>query len=79
MRGASDEINFAIAQRLVAAVHRKDQLGRDIEPLIAEAAEFGRGHRREIRVRDQVRDRELHRIIPSPIAVARKAPAYPSG
>ena len=33
MRRAADEIDLAVAQRLIGAVDRKDQLGRDVEPL----------------------------------------------
>ena len=54
VRGAGDEIDLAVAQRLIAAVDRKDQLGGDVEPLGREKPELRRGERREIRVRDQV-------------------------
>src|SRR5712671_786577 len=64
MRRAADEIDGAIAQRLIGAIDRKDQLGRDIEPLALEEAEFGGGQGREIRIRDQIRYRELHVPLP---------------
>ena len=60
VRRAADEIDRAVAQRLVGAVDREDQLGRDVEPLLREKPELGRRHRRKIRIRDQVRYRELH-------------------
>src|SRR5205814_6030801 len=64
MRRAADKIDGAVAQGLIGAVDRKDQLGRDIEPLALEIAELGRGQRREIRVRDQIGYCELHSLVP---------------
>ena len=60
MRRAGDKIVFAVAQRLVGAVDREDQLGRDVEPVPREMPELGRGERGEIRVRDQIGDRQPH-------------------
>ena len=76
MRRARDEIDLPVAQRDVGAVDRVDQLGRDIQPLGREKAEFGRRQRRKIRIRDQVRYRELHHLAtfpPFPEAQSRAA------
>ena len=33
MRGAADQIDLSVAQGLVGAIDREDQLGREVEPL----------------------------------------------
>ena len=48
VRGAADEIDLAVAQRLVGLVDRIDQLERDIEPFGFEKAELDRGFGNEI-------------------------------
>jgi hypothetical protein len=60
MRRAGDEIVFSVAQRLVGAVDRKDQLDLHIESVPREMPELGRSERGEIRVRDQIGDGKLH-------------------
>src|SRR6202035_1198679 len=64
MRRAADKINSAVAQRLVSPIDRKDQLGRDFQPLALEKPELGRGQGRKIRIRDQIRYREPHAPLP---------------
>ena len=61
MRRAADKIDMAVAHLAIGAVDRKDQLERDVEPFLLEEAELDRGGGREIGVRDQVGDSELHR------------------
>src|SRR5205823_7154311 len=69
MRRAADKIDGAVAQRLIGAIDRKDQLGRDIESLALEEAEFGGRQGREIRIRDQIRYRELHHVPLPPLSL----------
>jgi hypothetical protein len=61
MRRTGDEIDPAVAHRTIGLVDREDQLQRDVEPLPLEEPEGDRRHRREIGIRDQVGDGELHR------------------
>src|SRR5207247_9467955 len=60
VRGAADQIDLAICERRVGLVDREDQFERDVKALALEEAELDRRHRRKIRVRDEIRDRELH-------------------
>ena len=54
MRGASHEIEPAIAQFLVRPGDRKQQLDRGVEALLLEEAQFDRCDRREVGRRYQV-------------------------
>src|SRR5581483_8047720 len=60
VRRAADEIDRAVAQRLVGLVDWVDQFERDIEPFGLEKAEFDRGFGDEIGRRDFVRNSEFH-------------------
>src|SRR5215471_5285491 len=51
---------MAVPHLAIGAVDREHQLERDVEPLLFEKAECDRGGRREVGVRDQIRDSELH-------------------
>src|SRR5262249_29942624 len=68
MRRAADEVDSAVAHLAIGAVDREDQLQSHIEPFGLEEAELDRGCGREIGVRDQVGDSELHRRLPFPSA-----------
>jgi hypothetical protein len=61
MRRAGYEIDPAVAHRAIGLVDREDQLQRDLEPLLFEEPEGDRRYRREIGIRDQVGNGELHR------------------
>src|SRR6516164_10960623 len=58
---AADEIDMAVTHLAIGAVDREDQLQRDVEAFVFEEAELDGCYRREIGVRDQVGDSELHR------------------
>jgi hypothetical protein len=60
MRGTTDKIDFAVAQRFIGAIERENQLGRDRDPLAFEKPKFRGRESRKIRVRDQVRNRQSH-------------------
>src|SRR5262249_30566502 len=60
MRGSTNEIDGAVAQRRVALVDGIDQLERDIQAFPREATELDRGDRGEVRVRDHVGHGEFH-------------------
>jgi hypothetical protein len=50
MRWTCDEIDLAVAQRLVSLVVRKDELMSNIEPFSREEAELDRCDCRKVRV-----------------------------
>jgi len=60
MGRAADEIDLAVAQRPIGLVDRKDQLERDIEPLLGKQAELDRGDRGKIGVGNQIGNGQLH-------------------
>ena len=60
MRRAADKIDRAVAQGHVGLVDRKDHLQRDVQALVAKEAEFDRGFRREIGIRDHVGHGDFH-------------------
>src|SRR5688572_1437308 len=62
VRGAADEVELAVAQVLVGLGHRVEQLERRVDAFLLEEAELDRRDRREVRRRDQVRDRDFHLI-----------------
>ena len=64
MRRAGDEIDPAVAHRAIGFVDREDQLQRDVEPFLFEEPELDGCHSREVGIRDQVGDGELHRELP---------------
>src|SRR5439155_3498219 len=72
MRRTADEINGAVAQRLIGAIDREDQLGRDLKPLALEKPQLGRRQRGEIGGRNQIRYREFHFAAPTRV-IARSA------
>ena len=62
MGRAADEVDGAVAQCRIGLVDRENQLERYIEALPLEEAQFDGRRGRKIRVRDEVRNRDLHRV-----------------
>src|SRR5690606_19660250 len=65
MRRTAYEIDVSIAQHLVAAIDRKDQLQLDVEAFVGKTAKLDRSAGREITVRYQVGNSDLHLTHPS--------------
>jgi hypothetical protein len=50
VRRTCDEVDLAVAQRLVGLVVREDELMGNVKPFPREEAEFDRSDRRKVRV-----------------------------
>ena len=61
MRRAADEVDLAVAQRLVALADRVDQLVRGVDPLLLEEAELGGGDGGQVGIGYEIRDCDFHR------------------
>jgi hypothetical protein len=64
MRGPADEVDGALAQRLVGFVNWEDELERNVEALASEESELNRSGSRKIRVRNEVGNGKLHCLPP---------------
>ena len=65
MSGPANEVDGALAQRLVGFVNWEDELERNVEALASKETELNRSGRWKIRVRNDVGNGKLH-CLPSP-------------
>jgi hypothetical protein len=61
MRRAADEFDVPLPHRAERVLHGNHHFQRDVEPFPLEKPKLNSCNGREIRIRDQVRDRKLHR------------------
>src|SRR5262245_51388831 len=60
VRRTGDEIDGAVAQRLVSLADWEDQLDRSVDTFARKESELDRGHRWKVGVGDQIGDRDFH-------------------